>query len=253
MSIELKNDIAVPDEKSIVHVIGVSDKELFKSSGKSLAYQYCLILENYFHKDISEFDAILDFGVGCNRICSWFPDRVLERLVGTDVNPHTIDYCSKTFRGKYLTSAMVPPLNFPGNSFDLVFSFSVFSHLDVDLAKKWINELYRVTKKNAVLLVSTHLEWISQNCLDEKQLKECKEKGVLTISYEAAGKESHETDYLNIFFTKDYWKTLWEDKFDIIKIGYGNNANEFNPSFTSEKIKKQLLPVGQSITVLKRK
>ncbi len=89
MRIELKNDIPVPDQQSIIHVTGVLDTNLYKSSGKSLAYQYCLILKKYFGKHLSDFDAILDFGVGSNRICSWFPDTILDKLVGTDVNHHT--------------------------------------------------------------------------------------------------------------------------------------------------------------------
>jgi len=253
MRIELKNDIPVPDQQSIIHVTGVLDTNLYKSSGKSLAYQYCLILKKYFGKHLSDFDAILDFGVGSNRICSWFPDAILDKLVGTDVNHHTIRYCSETFRGKYLPSNMVPPLDFSDNTFDLVFSFSVFSHLDIPLARKWINELYRITKKGAVLLISTHLEWISLNHLDNIQLIDYNKNGVLAINYQAAGKDHHESGYINIFFTKDYWKLLWEDKFKIIHIGYGKNANEFNPFFTPRDIKRQLLPVGQSITVLKRR
>jgi ubiquinone/menaquinone biosynthesis C-methylase UbiE len=47
-------------------------------------------------------------------------------------------------------------LKFPGNMFDLVYLISIFTHLEIETQKFWINELSRVLKPGGFLLFTYH-------------------------------------------------------------------------------------------------
>jgi len=51
-----------------------------------------------------------------------------------------------------------PPLDFGSAEFDLVYAFSVFTHLTPDLQLEWIKELARILKPGGYVVLSTHGE-----------------------------------------------------------------------------------------------
>jgi 2-polyprenyl-3-methyl-5-hydroxy-6-metoxy-1,4-benzoquinol methylase len=48
-----------------------------------------------------------------------------------------------------------PPLAYPGHAFDLVYAFSVFTHLPESLQFSWMGELSRVLRPAGYLVIST--------------------------------------------------------------------------------------------------
>jgi SAM-dependent methyltransferase len=108
---------------------------------------------------LGEFASVLDFGCG--------PGRVLphlarlhpspERLVGVDVDPQAIAWASTHLGGMaFELSDARPPLPFGDREFALVYSISVFSHLDEADQDAWLSELARVLRPGGVALLSTH-------------------------------------------------------------------------------------------------
>jgi SAM-dependent methyltransferase len=53
---------------------------------------------------------------------------------------------------------VAPPLPYPDASMDLVYAFSVLTHLPADMQGAWLWDLYRVLRPRGRLLVSTHGE-----------------------------------------------------------------------------------------------
>jgi SAM-dependent methyltransferase len=51
---------------------------------------------------------------------------------------------------------MNPPLPFEDASFDLVYSISVFTHLDEEMQDAWLNELKRVLRPGGILIITVH-------------------------------------------------------------------------------------------------
>src|ERR1043166_1367872 len=84
-----------------------------------------------FGRPISPDRRILDFGCGWGRITRFFLKEVqAENLVGVDVDPDIIQICKETIgEGQYQTVSSHPPSHFPDRSFDVIFAYSVFSHL----------------------------------------------------------------------------------------------------------------------------
>jgi SAM-dependent methyltransferase len=100
---------------------------------------------------------ILDFGCGWSRILRCFLKNVRsDGLYGADVDPNIIAFCHAASRYcRYSVVPAVPPSGFPAEFFDLVYAYSVFSHLGEEAQLKWVKELARILKPNGILLVTT--------------------------------------------------------------------------------------------------
>lgn len=100
---------------------------------------------------------LLDFGCGCGRLARFLaaqPER--WDLHGCDVNSDLVGWCAHNLAGMTaFTNSRLPPLPNPDASFDLVYSFSVFTHMPEDASVLWIRELGRVLSPGGVLVITT--------------------------------------------------------------------------------------------------
>lgn len=245
----LKGAPPIPDQSLLVHVNGHDNVKLFLQAGRSIFLQMEQALGKYSNSSFQDYDSILDFGCGCGRLERWFDKSVLERWTGVDVSKDVIEFCHKNLKGNYLAINPEPELPFESGQFVLVVSFSVFSHMDPEYAVSWINELHRVTRKGAVLLITTHMEWCAQAYLTEDNLKEYRESGVHVARYVTEG--NHHEKYVNAFYSDQYWKEMWENKFELLGIGYGREANEF--ASADQPRGNELLPMGQALSIFRKR
>jgi SAM-dependent methyltransferase len=115
------------------------------------------LFELFGDKPISEIASTLDFGCGCGRAMRWLPLALPGAIWhGVDVRGDCIDWCSANLQGSFVKNDTLPPLShLADDSIDLIFSLSVFSHLNRDTARAWIAELSRVCKPNGRIIAST--------------------------------------------------------------------------------------------------
>ena len=79
-----------------------------------------------------------------------------------------------------------PPLPHPDASFDLVYAFSVMTHLDEDLQRRWTGECFRVLKPGGYFLFSTRGEhYLSLGRLNEEE-RRVFESGNVVVLYGGA-------------------------------------------------------------------
>jgi len=102
---------------------------------------------------------ILDWGCGPGRIIRHLPEIIDKScsVYGTDYNPKTIAWNRKTISDiNFNLNYTYPPLPYVDNSFDIVYSISIFTHLPEDLHFEWFNELIRITKNNGIIFLTLH-------------------------------------------------------------------------------------------------
>jgi SAM-dependent methyltransferase len=79
------------------------------------------------------------------------------RCTGCDVDAAAITWAARHLPTlDWSLSGAVPPLPFGAGVFDLVYSISVFSHLDEPLADRWLAELRRVLAPGGIALLTVH-------------------------------------------------------------------------------------------------
>ena len=112
------------------------------------------LLEGGF--DFQRGGRVLDFGCGCGRILRHFARYAPTcDLSGTDVDEVAVRWCRENLDfAAFEVLPKRPPSPFPDASFDAVFAFSVFSHLPETLHRAWLEDLFRITKPGALLVVT---------------------------------------------------------------------------------------------------
>jgi SAM-dependent methyltransferase len=78
------------------------------------------------------------------------------RVYGCDINPRMVDWCRDNLPfGQVELNDVSPPLTYDDASFDLVYAFSVMTHLPVELQHAWMRECRRVLEPGGYLLITT--------------------------------------------------------------------------------------------------
>jgi SAM-dependent methyltransferase len=92
-----------------------------------------------------------------------------------------------------------PPLKFADDSFDALYSISVWSHFPEDVGMEWLREVKRVTKPGAILIITT----AGKNVLADWREKAPRWKNVTDEEFE---KEKYiYKEYLNLNSQGEYY------------------------------------------------
>jgi SAM-dependent methyltransferase len=97
---------------------------------------------------------VLDFGVGWGRILRFFiKDLPAQKLHGVDIEPTAIEECRAAKLPAQL-SLLKPgePLPYADGTFQIVYAYSVFTHLPAKAAKRAIDEIKRVLRPDGKII-----------------------------------------------------------------------------------------------------
>lgn len=100
---------------------------------------------------------VLDFGFGWGRISRVFMKDVrVENIHGIDVDPDFVSLTRELFGSdKFETCPAFPPTGYPDGKFDLIYAYSVFSHLSEKACREWMAEFERILKPGGVVAFTT--------------------------------------------------------------------------------------------------
>jgi ubiquinone/menaquinone biosynthesis C-methylase UbiE len=101
---------------------------------------------------------ILDFGCGSGRMLRQLYDFTPHsEFWGVDIRAEHIFWCKQHLSPPYrfAVTTTIPHLPFEDNSFDLIYTGSVFTHID-DLADAWFLELRRILRPGGFLYFTIH-------------------------------------------------------------------------------------------------
>ncbi len=109
--------------------------------------------------DFADFERILDLGCGLGRFLFAFEAEFSprQRLWACDLHEGCARWCRENIDFAAVAhNSLEPPLPYEAGQFDLVYAFSVFTHLRLDLQLRWAAEVYRVLRPGGVLFASLH-------------------------------------------------------------------------------------------------
>jgi SAM-dependent methyltransferase len=124
------------------------------------AYLFYTTIQSYMRRrglSLNRTSRVLDFGCGWGRYLRFFlRDVPWSNLYGLDAMSLAITTCQETgVYGQLLKIDLLPPTILAGSSMDLVYAYSVFSHLSRLAADAWIEELTRLLRPGGMLFLTT--------------------------------------------------------------------------------------------------
>jgi SAM-dependent methyltransferase len=104
---------------------------------------------------LAVMSALLDFGCGCGRVARHWSGLTGPELHGCDYNPDLVEWCEASLPFLSVSrNRIAPPTHHVGGSFDLIYAFSVLSHLSEPLQQAWVAEFSRLLRPGGMLVIS---------------------------------------------------------------------------------------------------
>lgn len=135
---------------------------------------------------------ILDWGCGPGRVVRHFPDLVppSTQIFATDYNRQSIAWCQNQLPSiTFKANALIPPLDFEENTFDLVYAISIFTHLSEEMHGAWWQEIMRILRPEGLFFFTTQ----GENFIEKLALYERNQYHSGQVVVRGQVKEGHRT------------------------------------------------------------
>ncbi|HEX4336096.1 MAG TPA: methyltransferase [Polyangiaceae bacterium] len=155
---------SMPDPTLQKNYIGSSGDPALREAWKA----YCLWRELAARhgRPIGADSYVLDFGCGWGRTIRFFlRDVPPNQLYGADVLDEAIRVSRETNKVcQFVQVPSSPPSELPAGRFDLIYLYSVFSHLSEEVHQKWLNEFHRLLRPGGILIATTWQREYIERC-----------------------------------------------------------------------------------------
>lgn len=250
-------NIKIPPVELIRYTCGPISANDYIRSGLEVATMLTLAT-NRFGGKLIDHGPILDFGCGSGRILGAMEFGRAE-VIGCDVGSQLVAFASEAYPSfQILQSPLMPPLLFEDNRFKLIYSFSVFSHLEEKVEQAWLQELHRVGAPNCLYLLTVQGEWMIEATLQQNEQVEIFKNG---FGFKKVhGRSNTNLDfpvyYESSYHTNNYIKENWSKYFEVLKIIKGDDPLRYlygELQFVSRGgIVPDFRPMGQDLVVARR-
>ena len=148
-------EVVLPPDYMMFEAFQLNYRKYYFGGRKTAEY----ILKNASDFIDLESKNILDWGCGPARVIRHMPllTSNSSAVYGTDYNAKTIAWCTQHIPNiEFRHNLLDPPLSFNSDFFDMIYGISIFTHLSETRHHTWFQELLRVSKTGAVMLLTTH-------------------------------------------------------------------------------------------------
>lgn len=203
--------------------IGAENLLHYVMFGRAIFRGFEKALKKNFKKTFADFPTILDWGCGSARVARHVVADLgaNSTLVGFDIDSFAVEWANVNVGPHFKACGAKPPLDQPTNSVDLIYAYSVFSHLAEDNMTIWLAELARVLKPGGVGLFTV----LSDNAMialhagmPRATLEAWREQGI----YDSAQNNQLESIgvsgdyYRNVWLTRSFIEKKLGDEFELV-------------------------------------
>jgi ubiquinone/menaquinone biosynthesis C-methylase UbiE len=209
--------------------IGATNRSDYTILGRSIYRAFERALQKNFNNSFSGYKTILDWGCGSGRVARHVVTDLDpgQRFRGFDIDAFAVEWANGRFGGHFHQCSTAPPLAVDTGSIDLVYAYSVLTHLADRDMKAWLAEMARVIQKDGVFLF-TVLSDVAMVSLfpvtDRNLLSDWSRRGIFDSLANA------QLDTIDV--ARDYYRNVWLKR-DYIKKSLGATFEvvDFIPGF----------------------
>lgn len=163
---------SMPEEQAQLNFTGRSGRLALSEAFAAYKLFKDILFKN--SKDISKCSAVLDFGCGWGRIIRFFlKDIDGSGLWGIDCYKEMIELCkTQNLRCNFEATDPMPPTRFAPDTFDMIYLYSVFSHLSEEAHLAWLSEFKRILRPGGVIIATTRPRSFIHYCAELSRQKD---------------------------------------------------------------------------------
>jgi SAM-dependent methyltransferase len=207
----------LPPPKLRYRVHGALDEDSYVAVGKRVAKDIFDVA--YGHGTRWNGLAVLDFACGPGRVATELKNLAPGcSFEGSDIDREAITWAQEHLPkvGAFQVNKEMPPTNYLDGQFDIIYSVSLFTHLDETAQDAWLEEMARILKPAGLFVTTTHGGFAMQSCTPD-ELHQLESKG---IAFRVDRKGRFKLDglpdfYQTTFHSQAYIQRRWGAFFDV--------------------------------------
>lgn len=211
----IEDGLPMPADDLRVTVSGTSDQVWFSEQGRTHAEWFQSVAARH-GLSIANGLAVWDLGCGCGRIARWMASAVTKAggvFYGSDINRDLVAWCLANLPGRYFVNRLTPPVDIEERSLDLVYAYSVVTHLRERAARAWLAELARTLRPGGLALVSFHDETYASAFGPAPLQSRLDQHDYVVLNNALEG-----SNYMSTWTTRSYFRELAEPHFEVLEI-----------------------------------
>lgn len=217
-------------------------------------YQFARRMLQEHGNGLNDDTAVMDFGCAWGRILRFWPrDIKAKNLFGFEVQERLLNYARQHVpAATYRVSQTRPPLPNSGQKFDLIYAFSVFSHLPEALTNEWIEEFSKVLKPGGIACLTTrprahieiagtaaskgaHSSFYAGLIKDKNEALASYDKGNFIFYPADGGGSLSEADYGEAIIPLTYAEANWSQHLEVLGFFERYSETYLQPCFVLRK------------------
>lgn len=213
---------ASPPSEALLRTIGGGSLHTYQLGGRTLFHRFQDVLKQETGKVFRDVGRVLDWGCGPGRIAYHvIPEmRDAQDFLGVDIVLGSVDFSNAAIAPRFKVCETTPPLPVDAASLDVVYAYSVLTHIPGPMLRGWMQEIARVLRPGGVAMMTTLGELAFSHFRTyqgEGAYRAWQAKGV---SDEVANDQLDDTNvpsgyYRNTWITAPHLKKLSEGLFEV--------------------------------------
>ncbi len=214
---DLYSCLPAPPPEHMSRVVNNDNMRHYFMTGYQSYKEYVTAIRE--HADLASINKMLDWGCGSGRLSGFFIRfSGIPGVSGCDIDSDAIDWCAKNLApAEFKTIPFYPPTSYADDTFDLIVSYSVLTHLPKDVQLLWLEEMRRILAPGGLFLTTVHGAFAMATSFPGDEVQRILKEGIDdSIKDENLDGVAPEGYYRAVFQTKEYSVATFSKYFNVV-------------------------------------
>lgn len=214
---DIQTYLPTPPPHHISRVVGNENPSFYLATGIQNYRVFWTSICKYTDPD--SIESMLDWGCGSGRITGFFSKfSGIPKVCGCDIDMEAIAWCQEHLKpAEFSVNLPHPPTTYADRTFDIIISFSVFTHLSRQVQFSWLREMQRILSPGGLFLATVHGEFATAFNFPDKKSEDILKSGIYEVADDRLNGIAPNGYYRGVFQSKEYTIREWANYFEILE------------------------------------